>query len=531
MDATPAAREREAGGASTTRFDPRPVAVALIDGEHYPPVVVDALRALSGRYTFVAALFLGGEEKLRDRQAVELDELYGLPVTPVAEPAAGAGGGPSASAAAGGPNASAAASGGGESGSGASVARATAAMREALGSLLARTGARVVVDVSDEPVLGYQERFQLISVALSWGARYVGADFEFSPQPLARLSSKPSLAIIGTGKRVGKTAVSGMFGRRLGGRFGLDQVVIVAMGRGGPAAPQVVYGGDRLGVRGLLEVSRQGLHAASDYLEDAVLTGVTTVGCRRCGGGMAGASMKDTVGEALRLVDDMPATVVVWEGSGSASPPVQAQVVVCVASALQPPEYITGYLGTYRMLISDALFLTMCEPPFCDVARVDALRSDVASVNPEVDVIPTVLRPRPVDSVAGRRVAFFTTATPESAGLLTRHLEEVHGARVTAVSTDLARRPALAGAVAAAAGKADVFLTEIKAAALDVVAEAAAAQGKELVFCDNELVATDGRDLAAVIDGLTDKALARFAAGEYGPRRSHDGDAGEGRQR
>jgi hypothetical protein len=63
----PAAREREAGGASTTRFDPRPVAVALIDGEHYPPVVVDALRALSGRYTFVAALFLGGEEKLRDR--------------------------------------------------------------------------------------------------------------------------------------------------------------------------------------------------------------------------------------------------------------------------------------------------------------------------------------------------------------------------------------------------------------------------------------------------------------------------------
>ena len=478
----------------------KPLAIALIDGEHYPPVVVDTLRELAGRYTFVAALFLGGEEKLRDRQAGGLDELYGLPVTPVA--VAGS------------------AAGGAGSGSGASVPRASAAMREALGSLLARTGARVVVDVSDEPVLGYQERFQLISVALSWGTRYVGADFEFSPQPLERLSSKPSLAIIGTGKRVGKTAVSGMFGRRLGSRFGLDQVVIVAMGRGGPAAPQVVYGGDRLGAHGLLAVSRQGLHAASDYLEDAVLTGVTTVGCRRCGGGMAGASVNDTVGAALRLVDDMPATVVVWEGSGSAIPPVQAQVVVCVASALQPPEYITGYLGTYRMLISDALFLTMCEPPFCDVARIDALRSDVASVNPEVDLIPTVLRPRPVDSVAGRRVAFFTTATPESAGLLTRHLEEVHGARVTAVSTDLARRPALTEAVAAAAGKADVFLTEIKAAAVDVVAEAAAVQGKELVFCDNELVATDGRDLAAVIDGLNDKALARFAAGEYGPRQA-----------
>jgi hypothetical protein len=30
-------------------------------------------------------------------------------------------------------------------------------------------------------------------------------------------------------------------------------------------------------------------------------------------------------------------------------------------------------------------------------------------------------------------------------------------------------------------------------------------------------VATDGRDLAAVVDGLTDTALARFAAGEFGP--------------
>jgi len=213
----------------------------------------------------------------------------------------------------------------------------------------------------------------------------------------------------------------------------------------------------------------------------------------------------------------MPAVIAVWEGSGSAIPPVQAQAVVCVASAAQPPEYTTGYLGTYRMLISDALFLTMCEPPFCDAARVESLRHDVTSVNPGIDVVPTVFRPRPVESVAGRRVAFFTTAAPESAGLLARHLEETYGAQVTALSTDLARRPALSAAVDAAADRADVFLTEIKAAAVDVVAEAAAARGKELVFCDNEPVALDGRDLAAVVDRLADTALARYAAGELGP--------------
>jgi len=193
----------------------RPTAIALIDGEHYPPVVVDALRELGGRYAFVAAVFLGGGEKLREPQSLALDELYGLPVT--AAPAA-----------------------------------TPAALRAALSEVLGATGARVVVDVSDEPVLGYVERFQLISVAMSWGARYVGADFEFSPQPLARLSSKPSLAIIGTGKRVGKTAVSGFIGRRLGGRRRLNNVVIVAMGRGGPATPQVVYGGQRLGAEGPL---------------------------------------------------------------------------------------------------------------------------------------------------------------------------------------------------------------------------------------------------------------------------------------
>src|SRR6185503_14478654 len=38
-------------------------AVAVIDGEHYPPVVCDALAELP--YDFVAAVLVGGTEKLR----------------------------------------------------------------------------------------------------------------------------------------------------------------------------------------------------------------------------------------------------------------------------------------------------------------------------------------------------------------------------------------------------------------------------------------------------------------------------------
>ena len=56
-------------------------AVALIDGEHYPPVVVDALAGAAERYDFRGALFLGGIEKIRSGDFVnEAERIYGLPV-------------------------------------------------------------------------------------------------------------------------------------------------------------------------------------------------------------------------------------------------------------------------------------------------------------------------------------------------------------------------------------------------------------------------------------------------------------------
>ena len=63
--------------------------------------------------------------------------------------------------------------------------------------------------------------------------------------------------------------------------------VIVCMGRGGPAEPTRGRGRHRAR-RSCSRSSRAGGHAASDYLEDAVLAGVRTVGCRRVGGGLAG---------------------------------------------------------------------------------------------------------------------------------------------------------------------------------------------------------------------------------------------------
>jgi len=430
-------------------------AVVVIDGEHYPPVVRDCIAGLGPRFDVAAALFAGGREKLR-REGGDPGQEYGVPLLRALAP-------------------------GGDAAATASVVAA----------LVAETGAEVVVDLSDEPVLGYRERFVLASAALAAGCRYEGADFVLSPPPMEPFAL-PSLAVIGTGKRVGKTAIAGYLARLLDRGLAADGgVVVVAMGRGGPPEPEVVRGG-ALGPLDLLDASRCGRHAASDCYEDAVLAGVTTVGCRRCGGGLAGAAYDSSVAAALPLVEELAPAVAVFEGSGAVVPPVAADAVLCVAGAHQPPDYVTGYLGTYRLLLSDVLVLTMCEEPFASKAAVRRLSDAARAVRPGLEIVTTVFRPRPATPVRGRRVAFFSTAPGDALPAMVRHLEEAHGAEIVSASGALADRRQLVADVERAARAADVFLTEIKAAAIDVVAEAAAASGLELAFCDNEPVAEDG---------------------------------------
>src|SRR5204863_3267121 len=134
----------------------------------------------------------------------------------------------------------------------------------------------------------------LASRALAAGVPYVGADFRFDP-PRFEPFELPAVAVVGTGKRVGKTAVVGHLARLLARD---RDVVVVAMGRGGPAEPEVIRTAP--GLDELLALSRSGRHAASDHLETAVVAEVTTIGCRRCGGGLAGATFTDNVLEGAR---------------------------------------------------------------------------------------------------------------------------------------------------------------------------------------------------------------------------------------
>jgi cyclic 2,3-diphosphoglycerate synthetase len=284
------------------------------------------------------------------------------------------------------------------------------------------------------------------------------------------------------------------------------------MGRGGPPEPVVVD--TPPSPADLLALSRGGAHAASDYLEDAALARIVTVGARRCGGGLAGQPFFDNVAEAARIAAARGPDLVLLEGSGAAVPPVEAGRRILVASAAQDPEIVAGYLGAYRLLLSDLVVLTMCEEPLAGPERIAAVRAAIAAVDRDLPVVATVMRPRPVEAVAGRRIAFFSTAPAEIADRLRHHLAQEHGAEVVMVSTSLARRAELRAELAStAAREAETYLVEIKAAAVDVVAEAAAERGLPLVFADNEVLPLPGEvDLDALTVALADDVTAAKVA-------------------
>jgi cyclic 2,3-diphosphoglycerate synthetase len=241
------------------------------------------------------------------------------------------------------------------------------------------------------------------------------------------------------------------------------EVVVVAMGRGGPAEPVVAAVQPTLD--SLLGLSRSGVHAASDYLETAALTGVVTIGCRRAGGGLAGAVTASNVLEGASLAAEREPDLVVFDGSGAAIPPVDVDARILVSGTGHDP---TAYLNAYRVLVSDLVVLVGGG----DAVAIRRLK--------DVPVVSAELRLRPTAPLTGRRIAVFTAGPAP-----TEHLD----GEVVAVSRNLADRAKLREDLART--DADVYLVELKAAAIDVVAEVAAERGVEVVFADNEVVAPE----------------------------------------
>jgi cyclic 2,3-diphosphoglycerate synthase len=374
--------------------------IALVDGEHHPAAVREVLDRLELERGLSGVAFCGGEEKLGP---APLEAQYGRPVETEPETAL----------------------------------RGLAPEAEA------------VVDLADEPVLPAGGRLRLASLALHLGLRYEAPGMRLEPPRYGRVPfDGPTLGVIGTGKRTGKTAVAGHWAallRELGAN-----PVIVCMGRGGPAEPRLAAA--ETGLRELLAIAEAGGHAASDYLEDAVLAGVRTVGCRRVGGGPAGQPAESNLAAGAALAASLAPGVIVFEGSGACIPPVEVDRTVCLLGAGQREPF-----ADYRLLRADLV-----------------LAAEGAAAPP--GALPLSLRAEPAEPPpADARVALFTTGAPT-----------VPGVEPVVVSANLARRAALAADLErAVAERCDVYLTELKAAAIDTVAMRARAEGARVIFVRN----------------------------------------------
>ncbi|MFN2595299.1 MAG: 2,3-diphosphoglycerate synthetase [Actinomycetota bacterium] len=446
--------------------------LVVIDGEHYPPVIEAAIKDLETRgFEIVGAVAAGRAEKL---------PTAGFPTV-----------------------------------AGTEVRTGPDAPLE-LDRALEEIDCDLVIDLSDEPVLDYRRRHALAAVALSKGVTYQGADFRFDPPPRPPVSTRQTIAIGATGKRTGKTAVAASLARhaRNSGRH----PVVVAMGRGGPPEPQLIRGDEiELSPRDLLELADQGKHAASDYIEDALLARVPTVGCHRCGGGLAGAVSYSNVVAGVELANQIDGDLTLLEGSGSALPPVAADATVLVVPASVSVEYLAGYMGPYRLLLADCVLVTMCENPFGTPSQISTISSVVrdclytvrrARGLDEPEVVRTVFRPAPTRSVEGADVYVATTA-PEAAGdSITRHLQETQRCRVVGMTHALSDRSRLESDLAHIGG-ADVLLCEIKAAGIDVATRRALEAGVDVVYMNNELHGVDEDDVRAAFDRVIALADAR----------------------
>lgn len=437
--------------------------LVLVDGEHYPPTTRWGLQtARAEGLEVVACLFVGGVEKVTPG---ELPDLGAVPVE------------------AAGPD-------------------LVASVRDAI----RRHAPAVVLDMSDEPVLGYRERSRVAAAALVDGVRYVGADFALEPPIDGPPMTSPTMAVIGTGKRTGKTAVAGE-AARTAARAGLSPVV-VAMGRGGPPEPQVAEAGS-VSLDRLLVLIKEGHHAASDYLEDALTTGVPTVGARRAGGGLAGRPYASNMREAAHLAQGLDPGLLILEGSGAAVPPVPWDAGVLVAPADVPEEFLRGYLGPYRLLLSDLVVFTMGAGPDVGPQELSDLISHVRGFRPDARTIVVDLYPVPLEEVGGKKVFFATTAPPAAGPSLVSSLEKRHGASVVGSTHRLGDRAGLAEDLESAPPF-EVLVTELKAAAVDVAVRAALERGAEVVFADNRAVTIEGdRDLSELLLETAQRAVER----------------------
>jgi cyclic 2,3-diphosphoglycerate synthetase len=476
-------------------------ALFVVDGEHSATGIGRAIDKLASDGFFAVGLyFLGGSEKSdpESLEAAGLAPVFGPPPT-----------------------------------------ASTKDLACSLSKAIAETAAEAVYDLSDEPVATPAVREILASIAAWKRAAYFGPGYRIDPPFFESSPDLPTVAVIGTGKRTGKTAVCIELARNfvsLGAR-----PLIVTMGRGGPADPVFVPGGaiDQ-NPRTLLAMAEDGLHAASDYVEDALFTGLPSIGAWRCGGGLLGQAGPNAVRKALDLAkqkaSELGCDLLIFEGSGASIPPVSAHSTVLAvpfdgicrlvtenaasdsptSTDLPTPQRLGGTplggFGYYKLLLADAVVATGAPEslrPEIDLAVVDLLEGASEGIAATV----TSYRMEATEDLSGKRVVLAVTAPERYLSNMCSALSESTGAEVVDATAALSRPKELAAHLDVALRRCDVLVSELKGRAVELAARKALELGKQVAFLRNVPVAHEGLpSLCNVARLLLDKASERLLA-------------------
>ena len=210
----------------------------------------------------------------------------------------------------------------------------------------------VVVDLSDEPVLGPVERFALASRVLAAGAvRRRG----LPARPARVRAVRPAVDRRRRNrKRVGKTAVTGHVARLL-------SATRCRRRRDGPRRAGRAGGRHRAADR---RRSRRALARRAPRCvrpsRDRRARGVETVGCRRCGGGLAGGVCDSNVarGAGVAEASTRPRRL---RRERRSDPADRGRPDGRRRRRPSGPSVAAGYLNAYRLLLADLVVVTMAE--------------------------------------------------------------------------------------------------------------------------------------------------------------------------
>jgi len=226
------------------------------------------------------------------------------------------------------------------------------------------------------------------------------------------------------------------------------------------------------------------MHASSDYIEDALTSKITTVGCRRCGGGFGGKIFMTNIKEGIDIAVKLNPDLIIVEGSGASIPDVETDASICVIGAGQSWENIIGYLGIYRIISADLIIITMCEEPLADRNKVIFLEKEIKKINSKAKIIKTVFRPQPLSDIGGKKIFIAMTANKIIESIIKNYVESNFNCNVKQMSFSLGNREKLRKDLGKN-GDYDTILTELKAASVDVLTDYAFKHKKEIIYMNN----------------------------------------------